>query len=104
MTGPSAPFDPGLHGKHMSLRDVARQIDVWTLEQMVATQNIRKALRDLEAAVWAEDARMRSEVLPSPPEGWEWRSDLVTSEDLVSAGVKIRLQYHLEEVRHGSSA
>lgn len=67
-----------------------------TREEMEATENVRKAFRDLEKALWAEDARMRSEVLPSPPEGYRWVSDLVVSDDLISAGVRVRLQYHLE--------
>lgn len=55
-----------------------------------------KALRDLEAAVRAEDARMRSEVLPTPPGGFRWVSALSTSDDLVSSGVTVRLVYRLE--------
>lgn len=56
---------------------------------------LERVRRDL----MAEDARMRSEVLPDPPEGWEWACELRTSDnDGIRGEVVVRLHYTLVEV------
>lgn len=50
---------------------------------------VRRILRDLDA----EDTRMRSEVLPTPPEGWAWVLEVQSTEDIVRGEVAFRLHY-----------
>lgn len=103
MTGAHAPFEPGI--QH-TLREVKRTEGrfsfegVLTEQQMVEVEDLRKALRDLEQAIWAEEARMRREVLPTPPEGWRWASQLSVSDvdQLSGDHMRVRLVFRLVEV------
>lgn len=60
-----------------------------------AADLINKILRD----VHAEDARMRSEVLPDAPEGWHWAMTLESERSFEVGDVKVHLRYTLESDR-----
>src|SRR5688572_30483500 len=92
-TGPRALVGPSVFDGHSFEHVITHQ-------QMEEVDDLRKAFRDLEAAVYAEDRRMRSEVLPTPPEGWTWHGELsVHDVDQLSGDhMKVRLVYRLVEV------
>lgn len=55
---------------------------------------------DLWVKLRDEDARMRSQVLPSPPVGWEWHAELRAEEDEagLAGAVRVRLVYTIRQV------
>lgn len=68
-----------------------------TYESQMGIDRISDLLERLHKDLVAEDARMRSEVLPPAPEGWVWVSEFVRNEDIESREVSIRVRYHLRQ-------